>query len=300
MNPPEPFDAHALMTRILRLRTLLGEAGEPIVLIGGTAPLFHRRMWSGGSMHAPRLTRDTDLLHPGRATGGSLLKSVLASGDLVAAPHRSGHTVFQWVDQCTTDAQRAGVDRAADYIEFLAPLRGSSRDRQGRPVSPVELEPGLRVEALQYLSLLEVGPLLFRESMGATDSEHPLQVVHPVPYVLQKGLLLADRKVRRRPKDAWYVWDVAMVVPAIDAACWWDAHWGTLTGEHRRWAQRAIDRLEAHFRNADAPGPRDVHTEWDTRPADPHRPGLALITATVRDWLRTAIREPLAQRLGVE
>lgn len=227
----------------------VGPYASELVLVGGLAPFVWRSLVTTAH-HEPQLTYDIDFASPRTLAlreEATLLQRVEQSGRLCALPvqrHDEHDTRnITWIQRVADGIQRP----APQYVEIVAPLHGSPTDRHGRPKSPVTLQPGLTVDALQYVELLLRSPL--RVPLATFDrarAEHVhMQVVNPVSYFVQK-LLIRDLRPSsdKRQKDAVYLLECAMMFSGRIESDWLFAD---ATAAERVWLRRAHQRAMADF-----------------------------------------------------
>ena len=100
-------------------------------------------------------------------------------------------------------------DDAGFYAEFLTPLVGSGRKRDGTPDATVTVA-GVTAQKLRHLEILFVDPCVIR--IGP-DQGFPLRgrvalrVANPASFIVQKLLIQQDRTAAKRAQDALYIHD---------------------------------------------------------------------------------------------
>jgi hypothetical protein len=190
--------ADGAYSEALRLLGRVVAATQPyadqLLVIGGMVPVLYRR--APGFARArlvPPGTTEVDMTVPPRlAPADRPMIDLLHDADLTAfeAPGYRG----QPGAQAFQDAAHGTTRKAQTFVEFLAPLRG--RGDKGL----LEVQAGLRAEALRYLDLLAFEPLVLQAAdvpeLGV-ETVSRLRVPQPALYVAQKIL------ARRSGRQGW-------------------------------------------------------------------------------------------------
>lgn len=204
-------------TLIDALRPALGK----VVIAGGWAHRLHRLMPGARVMQYPPLaTDDVDVVlerdHTGRAP------------DLKAALRKAGFTEdFSGDAHPPVTYYQLGAESEGFYAEFLTPLRGATRRRDGSPDETEKIQ-GVNAQKLRHLELLLIEPWQVEVSQrtGFGLAEGALvQVPNPVSFIVQKLLVHFDRKPEKRPGDLLHIHDTIEVFsPVLDelAVLWRD------------------------------------------------------------------------------
>jgi hypothetical protein len=227
---------------------------DQLLVIGGMVPVLYRRAPGFARARlAPPGTLEVDMTVPPRlALVDRPMVELLGDADLKAfeAPGYRG----QPGAQAFQDAAYGTTRKARSFVEFLAPMQG--RGDKGL----LEVQPGLRAEALRYLDILAFEPLVLHASAIPELGVHTpsrLRIPQPALYVAQK--ILARRSGRhpnKQRKDLAYVFDVAALSQPLWAnqgevvkrAAAEDVAW-------RRWLARAGRDLRDLFAAPTADGP---------------------------------------------
>jgi hypothetical protein len=139
-------DAAAFARLVQALRPWLGH----LVIVGGWAHRLHRlHPLAGKPTHAPIRTRDVDV--------ALSLRAPLA-GDIRDALETAGFE-RQFLGSGTPPVTHyaLGGEDAGFYAEFLVPLSGSERKRDGSP-NVTARKAGITAQKLRHLDLLMVAP----------------------------------------------------------------------------------------------------------------------------------------------
>lgn len=227
---------------------------DQLLVIGGMVPVLYRRAPGFARARlAPPGTTEVDMTVPPRlAPADRTMIDLLHDADLTAfeAPGYRG----QPGGQAFQDAAHGTTRKAQTFVEFLAPLRG--RGDKGL----LEVQAGLRAEALRYLDLLAFEPLVLQAAdvpeLGVETTSR-LRVPQPALYVAQK--ILARRSGRhpdKLGKDLAYVFDVAVLSQPLWANQVEVVRRAAAEAvERRRWLARAGRDLRTLFAAPTADGP---------------------------------------------
>lgn len=181
------------------LRPWLGQ----IVFVGGWAHRLYRERPEAASVtYDPLRTDDADL-----ALDAKTLRTTQSIRTRLI--ERGFSETMSGDDQPPVTRYELGGKEAGFYAEFLTPLVGGDRRRDGsRDVT--ERVAGVVAQRLRYLDVLLVAPWVVRATTeaGFTLSEGAtLQIPNPVSYLVQKVLIHDRRKPQERAKDVLYVHD---------------------------------------------------------------------------------------------
>jgi len=206
--PPNPAE---VLEDLRRSAQALGEYRKQVVLVGGLVPLCYRQLFEPGQEHGERLfTFDVDWAVPRRlpSQGPGLAELITRAGYEVVFSQQLSVPVGKF--------QHARFDGGPPVlVDFLTDREGGRETRDGRDATTVQVQPGLRLEALPYLGLLLSGTLEFDLSALAElelARRLLIRVPHPANFVLQK-LLAAEKRPQRekRAKDWANVYEVAVI-----------------------------------------------------------------------------------------
>lgn len=172
------------------------------------------------------------------------------------------------------------------YVEFLAPLVGPDVDRKGNPKTVVRGQRGLTAQAMRYLDLLFVEPMLFDAAtlpeLGLAGLTNIL-LPNPASYVIQKLLAWPSRDAGKRGKDLAYVHEVAVLTqkrwPEVAATV--KLLQARFPAEWFDWVHELIDR---QFESEAADGPIAVVRQYRDLPG--RAPSERAVWQKVRDFAR--------------
>lgn len=199
------------------LRPWLGQ----LVIIGGWSHRLHRlHPWAAPPAYAAVRTRDADVAF---STDGRM------PGDIGAALRMADFQEELSTDH-TPPVSQYHLGGAADgfYAEFLAPLRGDGRRRDGTVDATVE-RAGVTAQKLRYVDLLMARPwsVTLDHAAGVSlDAPAEVRIANPVAFLAQKLLVRHLRSPRKQAQDALYVHDTLELFGArLDAfAGEWRTH----------------------------------------------------------------------------
>jgi Nucleotidyltransferase len=145
------------------------------------------------------------------------------------------------------------------HAEFLAPLRGSEVDREGRERTTVAPQPGLSAMLLRYMDLALFQPERLDASRAGLDVPEGsfVRVPHPGKYLVHKALT-APRRAHpdKRDKDIAYIYETCRIARG-------DWSWvrdriaflEQTSHELGKWVATARAQLTGWFSDAHATGP---------------------------------------------
>ena len=237
MWPPDN-DLAKFSRLIEALRPWLGQ----IIIVGGRAHrLYRERHEAASADYEPLRTDDADV-----AIDPKAFKSSENVRDRLKA--FGFDEAFSGDDQPPVTHYGLG-DRDADfYAEFLTPLVGGERRRDGSP-DVTERVGGVVAQKLRHLGVLLVHPWSVTVSrVNGFDLAEPavLQIPNPASYMIQKLLIHDRRKPAERPKDVLYIHDTIELfgesVPAL-REIWHHSISPTLSATARRAVSNAADQV---------------------------------------------------------
>jgi hypothetical protein len=185
----------------------LVDALEPwldrVLFIGGWAHrLFRERPEAARLSYAPLRTGDVDVALDPRA----LERDAGIRERLAASGFREE---FLGDDRPPVTHYSLGDEASGFYVEFLSPLLGGDRRRDGsRDVT--ERIAGVTAQKLRYLDILLVEPwtvTIGEEQAVPLGRPAELLIPNPASFVVQKLLIAPRRRREDRAKDALYVHD---------------------------------------------------------------------------------------------
>jgi len=173
-----------------------------LIFIGGWAHRLHTlHPWASKLDFQPVFTRDTDLAFSNEVPLEGDIKSALAekgfqeelSGNF--RPPVAHYTL--------------GNDQTGFYAEFLTPMVGSGRKRNGDEDATLATA-GISAQKIRHLDILLVDPWSVRvgpENGVPIATSVDLQVANPLCFMVQKFLIKKDRTHSKQAQDLLYVHD---------------------------------------------------------------------------------------------
>jgi hypothetical protein len=173
-----------------------------LIFIGGWGHRLHTLHPLASKLDfQPIFTRDTDLAFANKTPLEGDIKTALAakgfqeelSGDF--KPPTAHYTL--------------GNDQSGFYVEFLTPLVGSGRKRNGEQDATVE-KARISAQKIRHLDILLVDPWLVSvgpENGVPVGASVDLQVANPLCFMVQKFLIKQSRLPRKKAQDLLYVHD---------------------------------------------------------------------------------------------
>jgi hypothetical protein len=202
----------------LRQFARLVDALEPwldrVLFIGGWAHrLFRERPEAARLSYPPLRTGDVDVALDPRA----LERDAGIRERLAASGFREE---FLGDDRPPVTHYALGDEASGFYVEFLTPLRGGGRRRDGsRDVT--QRVAGVTAQKLRYLDILLVEPwtVTIGEAQGVPLSRPATMLIpNPASFIVQKLLIEARRRREDRAKDVLYVHDtIELFAPTLEA-----------------------------------------------------------------------------------
>ena len=177
-----------------------------LVFIGGWAHRLHRlHPLSQPLDWQPVFTRDSDLAFADRAPlAGDIRAALMGHGfkEELAGEFRPP------VAHYTLGGHGAGF-----YAEFLTPLIGSGRKRNGEPDATTTAA-GISAQKIRHLDILLIDPWVITLGPDAEISvpqPRDIQVANPLCFMVQKFLIQEDRSANKRAQDLLYLYDTVQV-----------------------------------------------------------------------------------------
>ncbi|MDO8834406.1 MAG: GSU2403 family nucleotidyltransferase fold protein [Vicinamibacterales bacterium] len=197
--PTSHSDSDRFSLLVDTLRPWLGK----VVFVGGWAHrLYRERPEAGAPPYDALRTEDADIaLAPGMFARTADLR-----GRLIA---RGFFEEMSGDDQPPVTHYSLGVEELGFYVEFLTPLQGGERRRDGSR-NVTERIGGVVAQKLRHLDVLLIAPWATTVSPdnGFAVSEAAVVLVpNPVSFIVQKLLIHSRRKHGDRAKDVLYVHD---------------------------------------------------------------------------------------------
>lgn len=185
----------------VRLAEALAPWNGQLVYVGGWAHRIHRLDPRANTpAHQAVFTKDTDL---------AFAAAEPIEGDIKAALEKSG-----FKEQLCGESKppvayyTLGAENEGFYAEFLTPLAGSGRKRNGQQDATLA-KAGITAQKIRYLDLLLVDPWVVKLHRGNAPLETPLdiQVANPLAFMVQKFLIQEQRPAKKRAQDILYIFD---------------------------------------------------------------------------------------------
>jgi len=187
------------------------------VLVGGWAHRLYRlHELANVPGYQPLTTKDTDFAF----SAGAPLQ-----GDIKAALETAGFSEkLSGESQPPVTHYELSEDDAGFYAEFLTPLAGSGRKRDGKLDATVAVA-GVTAQKLRHLEILLIGPWVVKigpDKGFPLPGKVDLQIANPASFIVQKLLIQHDRKPAKRAQDVLYIHDTlelfAGVLPELKAS----------------------------------------------------------------------------------
>lgn len=197
--PRHDNDLEQFSALVDALRPWLGQ----VIFVGGWAHRLYRdRPEATAVAYAPLRTDDADV--------------ALDSKTFRAAENIRTRLIDRgFVEGMSGDAQppvthyEMGGEQAGFYAEFLTPLVGGERRRDGS-ADVTERVAGVVAQKLRHLEVLLVSPwavAVTKEGGFSLSEGASILIPNPVSYLVQKLLVHDRRKPHDRPKDVLYIHD---------------------------------------------------------------------------------------------
>lgn len=230
-----------------RLAVTLEPWRKQIVFIGGWAFRLYRyepRAYTAD--HTPIFTQDADVAYDTCEPLEGDIKKALEGAGFTEEPNLAG--------DFRPPAMRynLGGNTSGFYAEFLTPLTGSGKKRDGKGVwqeDATELHAGVVAQKLRYLEVLLHQPWLVTiptDESGLNEAVADLRVPNPVSFMIQK-LLIRDKRVgHKRAQDVLYIHDTLQIFYAAietDLAPIWKELEGTLHHNQQNSVRNGIREL---------------------------------------------------------
>ncbi len=143
-------------------------------------------------------------------SGGDAEQTTPLSGDI-----REAHRAARFEEELSSEHMppisqyRLGGEDAGFYAEFLVPLRGDGRRRDGTPDATLK-KAGITAQKLRYMDLLLVHPWTVHLGTPVNvplDPSAEVSIANPVSFIAQKLLIRKHRPPDKQAQDALYVHD---------------------------------------------------------------------------------------------
>lgn len=233
-----------------------------LVFVGGWAFRLYRLHPSADvPAYRPVVTLDADVAFAeGERLEGSIRARLLDTGFVESLMGNHRPPVSQYT---------LGDDASGFYAEFLTPLTGSGRRRDGEPMATVA-KAGVTAQRLRHLDLLLEAP--WPVTLGADWGVAPdtsVRVPNPASFIAQRLLIHDQRLPAKKAQDILYIHDTLELFGGqLDALgrLWRDALAPTLHTRQQRALLQATDtifgRMDDRIRDAAAiPADRQLDPE---------------------------------------
>lgn len=172
-----------------------------LVIVGGWAHRLHRlHPLAGKPPYLPLRTRDVDI---------ALSLQAPLEGNIRQALDDAGFTRrFRGDDAPPVTHYHLGEDDGEFYAEFLVPLHGGERKRNGTP-DVTASKAGINAQRLRHLDLLLEAPWSVRVGPDVGVPMDPTDVLlpNPVSFIVQKLLIHDRRPPDKKAQDMLYMHD---------------------------------------------------------------------------------------------
>jgi hypothetical protein len=181
-----------------RVHAVVTQVPGVFVIVGGwAAHLLRRHPLARSPNFDPLRTEDLDVAAPEKLTK--------SGADLREVMHEQGF-VPEYRSEDRPPVTRYHIKDGDGFeLEFIAPLRGGERRRDGTLDATADLH-GVSAQKLRHVELLLIEPVEI--PMPELGSSAHFLVVNPVSFILQRLLVLPARTTSsKRGKDALYIHD---------------------------------------------------------------------------------------------
>jgi hypothetical protein len=144
------------------------------------------------------------------------------------------------------------------YAEFLTPLIGSGRSRNGTADATMAAA-GITAQKIRHLDVLLVDPWVINvgQQVGVPLPNHmDVQVTNPLCFMVQKFLIQSSRPAKKRAQDVLYIFDTIELFGALieDFSAQWKARVAPALGrqadEVRRLSAQTFAEVNDMIRDA--------------------------------------------------
>lgn len=235
------------LTEFSRLALTLEPWRKQIVFVGGWAfRLYHYEPRAYAVDRAPIFTQDADVAYAAREPLEGDIKQALVGAGFTEEPNFAGGF--------NPPAMRytLGGDANGFYAEFLTPLTGSGRKRDGKggwQEDATELKAGVVAQKLHHLEVLLYEPWLVtipKSESGLGEAVVDLHVPNPVSFMAQKLLIRGKRVGQKRAQDVLYIHDTLQIFYGTietDLRSIWKGLEGTLHPKQQRSVRDGAEEL---------------------------------------------------------
>jgi hypothetical protein len=224
---------------------------QQLVFIGGWGHRLHRLDPRSNKLdYQPVFTRDTDLAFANKEPmDGDIKQALIQHGfrEELRGDHRPPAAHYT-----------LGEEAGGFYAEFLTPLAGSGRKRDGAADATMA-KAGISAQKIRHLDILLVDPwvISLRRQEGAFLPERTdIQAVNPLCFMVQKFLIQQYRPANKRAQDVLYIYDTLELFGALLDE--FNAHWharvapalGSLADDVRKLSVQTFGEVNDMVRDA--------------------------------------------------
>ncbi|WP_312458813.1 GSU2403 family nucleotidyltransferase fold protein [Comamonas sp.] len=191
---------------------------QQLVIIGGWSHRLHRLDPRANLPdYQPVSTRDTDLAFANKAPIEGDIKQALAQQGFkenLSGDHRPPAAHYT-----------LGNESNGFYAEFLTPLQGSGKKRNGETDATME-KAGISAQKIRHLDILLIDPWSISLHQGngfPLPRRMDVLVAHPLCFMVQKLLIQKNRSAGKRAQDVLYIYDTIELFAALLEE--FNAHW---------------------------------------------------------------------------
>ncbi|MGT2472101.1 GSU2403 family nucleotidyltransferase fold protein [Paraburkholderia terrae] len=196
--------------------------------------------------HKPIFTQDADVAYDKRELLEGDIKTALEGAGFTEQPNLAGG--FR------PPAMRYNLegDENGFYAEFLTPLTGSGKRRDGKggwEEDATELHAGVVAQKLRFLEVLLFKPWLVtipKDESGLDEAVADLRVPNPVSFMIQKLLIRDRREGKKRAQDVLYIHGTFQIFYGAlesDLVPIWKELEATLHANQRKSVREGVDEL---------------------------------------------------------
>lgn len=211
-------DDHRELESFARTVEALGPYLDRLVFVGGWAHfLYTLRPEAAPLRFSPLMTKDADVAAPLDlpSRGSTIAQRLIDAGfrQQLSGDH---------IPPVSSYALGDGAD--GYYVEFLAPLIGGERKRNGRLDATAKVG-GVSAQKLRHLDVLLLSPwqvTISLEQGFPVGKPTAIRIPNPAAYLVQKVLVLRSRTPGKQAKDVLYLHDTLAIFadafPVLGAA----------------------------------------------------------------------------------
>lgn len=224
---------------------------QQLIFIGGWCHRLHRLDPRANQLdYQPVFTRDTDLALANREPmEGDIKQALMQHGfqEELSGDHRppAAHYIL-------------GEEAGGFYAEFLTPLAGSGRKRNGEADATM-MKAGISAQKIRHLDILLIDPWVI--GLGPQEGfpllgRMDVLVANPLCFMVQKFLIQQYRPANKRAQDVLYLFDTVELFGALLDE--FNTHWhtriapalGSLADDVRRLSVQTFSEINDMVRDA--------------------------------------------------